>query len=200
MGSFKVHTETEQADMLARKLPNGYALLSKYIEGSILRKWLISLGYEFARLEGYMNYVCEELSLISTQFMIDEFEFDYGMNSNCFSTQDKGNLEQRIQNILTLIASEGTSTAEQFENVASLLGFEVTVSCCLSGSEGFPYTFPITFLEDRDERFKIYVTFPDDDSDAFPYTFPIEFKDPLQNILKCFFAKLKPANCIIVYI
>jgi len=141
MAGFTEHNENEQADMLARKMPDGYAYLSKYIEGSLLRKWLISLGFEFARLESYMNYVCEELSLVSTQFMIDEFEIDYGMNSNCFSTQDKGDLQQRIDNILTLIAAEGTSTAEQFEAIALRLGFIVTVSCCLPGSDGFPFTF-----------------------------------------------------------
>jgi len=200
MSGFIEHDTDTQASMLARKMPDGDAYLSKYIEGSVLRRWLIALGTEFLRLEGYMNYVCDELSLINTQFMIDEFEFDFGMNTNCFATQEKGDLQQRIQNILTLIAAEGTSTEEQFEAIALLLGFVVDVSCCNPSGSGFPYTFPIAFTEDRDERFKIYVTFPDDPDEAFPYTFPIEFKDALQNILKCFFAQLKPANCIIIYV
>lgn len=199
MGGFKVHSETEQADILAKKMASGEAYRALYTEGTNMRKWITAIGLEYARLEGYLNYTCEEFSLIETQFLIDEFEFDFGMNSNCFSTQPQGDLQQRISNILTFIAADGTSTAEQFEDLALLLGFTIQVFCC-EPVGGFPFTFPITFVDPSQDRFKIFIAGIDPDEDGFTYQFPITFKDAVKNILKCFFDTLKPANCIIVYI
>ena len=102
-----------------------------------------------------------------------------------------------------MIASNGTSTEEQFEELATILGFDADVSCCSSEpvATGFPYTFPMTFpAEVMDDRFVIYVTVNDiSEDEGFPYTFPITFEDQATNILECFFKILKPAHTILVF-
>ena len=44
-------TQNNQADLLARYLPDGEAWQEKWIDGSILRNLLIALGKEFDNIE-----------------------------------------------------------------------------------------------------------------------------------------------------
>jgi uncharacterized protein YmfQ (DUF2313 family) len=192
MSIFKVNDGTEQANMLAQKLPNGLLYNGKYIEGTVLRKWLIALGIEEIRTEEYFNYVSDELSLTSTSGLLEEFEFDFGINSNCLSPiVATGTNQERINAIITMIASEGTSTESQFEYLAGLLGFNVVVTA----------SHPST-PNQIDDRFKIFVEFDViENTNLFPYTFPITFgSNSNQSILECWFATLKPAHCILVYV
>ena len=198
----KVHNSDEQADALAQKLPDGDAFSAKYIEDCNIRKWLIALGQEWVRLEEYMNYVHTDMVLSSTDDLITDWEKEYAMNANCFSQLDSQTLQERINNILTLILSNGTSTEEQFEELATILGYDVNVSCCKTQVDsGFPYTFPITFTDAKSDRFVIYVDVNGSapDSNVFPYTFPITFTESATNLLECFFNVLKPAHTIIIF-
>lgn len=186
---FTVLGRDNQADTLARKLPDGQAFDAKYLDGCNLRNWLIALGLEISRFESYMNYVHNETELGSTLDLIVDYEKEYGMNSNCFADVPSGiSLSQRINNILTLILSNGTSTEEQFEELATLLGFDVDVSCCKTGD-------PIQ------DRFVIYVDVNGaPPSERFTYTFPITFGDAdATNVLECFFKHIKPAHTILVF-
>jgi uncharacterized protein YmfQ (DUF2313 family) len=192
MNIFTVNDKNAQADMLARKLPDGIIYNNKYIKGSVLRNWLIALGLEEIRTEEYFNYLSKELSLTSTSDLLEEFEFDFGINSNCFASLVAGGTNQeRINSIVTMIASDGTSTESQFEYLGSLLGFNITVTS----------NHPTT-PDQIEDRFKIFIEFDiPSNTNVFPYTFPITFgSTAVQSILQCWFAHLKPAHCIIVYI
>ncbi len=187
---FTVLDKEAQADSLARKLPDGKAFESKYIDDSNLRKWLVALGVECIRFEEYMNYVHNEMQVANTADLITDFEKDYGMNSNCFANQTGLTLQERINNIFTLILSNGVSTEEQFEELGALMGFDIDVS---SNS----FTAPDLVAD----RFVIYVQINGSAPivDAFPYTFPFPFSSASsgESILECFFKVLKPAHTII---
>lgn len=199
---FTVHDNETQADLLARKLPDGLALNAKYQDGSVLRRVLLALGAEYARMEAYLNYVKCELNLSTTNDLILEHEADYRMSGNCFKDQDALDIQQRIKNILTLISARGTTTAEQFEIVADAMGFNISVESKQVGSENnFPFTFPMTFTVPYDwrVRFQIFIDVQADTPSSFPYTFPITFAEDTTAILVCFLETLKPSNTEIVW-
>lgn len=201
MPKFKVHNQQQQANILASKLPDGKAWTDKYVDGSVLRNLLIGYGVEFMRLEGDLNYTDNELSLIRTQDLINDWEVEYGIAKSCFSDQDASTLKARIDNILIMIAANGTSTEEQFESIALLLGLNVDVQPGHALLTQFPLTFPFTFFSDVvDARYTIFVTFLDViDSANFTLTFPFVFGDVRVGLLKCFFNILKPGNCQVIY-
>ncbi len=202
MPEFTVHPNTEQAQMLALKLPDGDFWLAKYIEGTNLNKLLLGFGLELLRLESNLNYVSDELSLVNTNDLIDEWEKEFGIPGSCFASLSQGaDIETRVNNILTKIAADGTSIEEQFEAVALSLGLVVDV---INGKDysSFPFTFPMTFIADsvREARFMIVVDLKGVSGSTFPLTFPITFGDPRVSVLKCFFNKLKPANTKVIYV
>jgi uncharacterized protein YmfQ (DUF2313 family) len=201
MPQFTLHNQTEQADSLANKMPQGKAWIDKFENDTVMRNLLIGYGLEYIRLESNLNYTDDELSLIRTQDLINEWEIEYGIDKSCFATQDKSDLQQRIQNILVMIASNGTSTAEQFEAIALLLGVNVTVEAGTALLTTFSMTFPFTFYNDLiDARYTILVTLPSNVTSNFTLEFTFIFGSQLATLLKCFFNILKPANCRIIYV
>jgi uncharacterized protein YmfQ (DUF2313 family) len=204
MGRFTVHTEEQQAEILAKKLPDGSFWRAKHIPDSTMYKLLYAMGLELLRLEEKLNYTWDELHINDCQDMITDWEKEYGMPGSCFDSAIRsGTLEERINNILVKIAANGTSTAEQFESLAEKMGENIKVySGGESGLFTFPFVFPIKFLieDERDSRFIIYIEWQDQSPSTFPFKFPIRFGTIGQAILICFFKKLKPANCKIIYI
>jgi len=202
MSTFKEHSQTQQASMLARKLPEGDFWAGKSIDGTVINKLLLSLGMQYLRAEGKLNYTADELALTTTNDLIDEWEQEYNIKGSCFASLSAGaDLETRINNILTRIAADGTSTEAQFIAVADSLGLTIDIIPGRDYME-FPITFPFTFIadEERDGRFIIVVDLDGVSSSVFPFTFPITFGDARIEILKCFFERLKPANCDVLYV
>ncbi len=187
--------------MLALKLPDGDCWLAKNQSDTNLYKLLLGIGVELLRLEGKLNYTSDELALQTTNDLIREWELEYGIPASCLAPLSEGaDLDTRINNILTWIFAEGTSTEEQFEAVALRLGLVVDV---ISGYDyaSFPLTFPHTFLGDlREIRYTIVVDMKDVAFSRFDFIFDFVFGNPLVPILKCIFGRLKPANCRVVYI
>jgi len=202
MAKFTEHTQSEQADMLAIKLPQGEFWRAKYVENTTMRNLLLAMGLELLRLEENLNYVTAELSLIYTSDLIREFEIEYGIPNSCFQSLTQGQtISERINNILTIIFADDTSTETKFEQVALRLGLTVTVVSCRDYI-AFPIVFPFTFTADteRDSRFRIIVDLALVSSSTFTFTFPFTFGSALVPVLKCLFNRLKPANCDIYYI
>jgi len=202
MALFKEHNPDQQAEILAGKFPHGRFTLAKYIQTTNLYKLLKGLGTEYFRLEGNLNYASDEFSLIRTNDLINDWEKEYAINSGCFAGITKTQtIEERINNILTQISMDGTSTDEQFEAVALKLGFVVTVE---SGIDyiSFPLTFPyVTIATEREARFTIVVDMANiESSGGYPYEFPFVFGDNIAAVLKCFFDKLKPSNVQLLYV
>ena len=93
-----------------------------------------------------------------------------------------------------------TSTEEQFEAIALLLGVNVDVEAGTSLLTKFTMTFPFTFYSDViDARYTIVVNLLDGVPSTFTFEFTFIFGDPRVTLLKCFFEILKPANCRIIY-
>lgn len=200
---FIERTLEQQAEILARNLPEGEFWIAKYKTDTTVYKLLYAMGLELLRLEGTLNYAYDELHITNCQDMITDWETEYGMNGGCFDEAIRtGTLEERIQNILTKIAADGTSTKEQFENLALRLGEQINVYCGdESGIFTFPLTFPLTLsAEPRKNRYIMYVEWVNQVPSTFPFTFPITFGTLSQSILICFFQKLKPANTQIIFI
>lgn len=201
MPQFLIHDENTQADILAKKLPDGKAWIDKFVDSTVMRDLLIAYGIEYMRLEGNLNYTDDELSLIRTRDLIEEWEVEYGIAKSCFADQNKSDLQARINNILVLIAANGTSTEEQFEALAALLGLNVKVSPGKVLLSTFTLTFPVTFFDDPiDARYTIVVDFLDEiEGSRFTLQFPFLFGDARVGLLQCFFNILKPANTQIIY-
>lgn len=201
---FTVHTATEQTQILAQNLPSGDFWKAKHDTTTNLYSLLYAMGLELMRFEGKLNDTYDELHITNCQNMITDWETEYGMVGGCFDDAIRnGTLAERITNILIKISADGTSTAEQFEALALAMGEEINV---YAGDEAgiftFPFTFPIKFLTEgeRKERFTIFIEWVNQVPSVFPLTFPIIFGTLTQGIITCFFEKLKPANCKIVYI
>ena len=79
MPQFTIHTEEQQADILAGKLPQGKAWTDKFTVDTVMRNLLIAYGIELIRLEGNLNYTDDELSLLRTRDLINEWEVEYGI-------------------------------------------------------------------------------------------------------------------------
>jgi len=91
-------------------------------------------------------------------------------------------------------------TATDFEELAALFGLTVEVISGIAGA-GFPYVFPLLFFESvKESRFTIVVKVTDELTGGFPYAFPLVFGNGILDILQCFFNKLKPANCQVIFI
>jgi hypothetical protein len=110
-----------------------------------------------------------------------------------------GSLEERRQDVIVKL-NAAVQTAADFEELAALLGLTVEVTAGITAS-GFPYTFPLMFFNSvKEARFSIVVKVTEELTGGFPYTFPLVFGNALLDKLRCFFNKLKPANCQVILI
>lgn len=91
-------------------------------------------------------------------------------------------------------------TATDFEELAALLGLETEVTAGIAAS-GFSYDFPLLFFNSvKEARFSIVVKVTGELSGGFSYDFPLTFGNLVFDKVKCFFNKLKPANCQVIFI
>lgn len=195
---FRDHTKEEHATSLAHYLPDGLAFGAKNREGTNLYKLLVGLGCELFRVEAALNTAADEHEITETTLFIEEWERAVGIPDTCL--RGNGTLEERRNHVLLKLAGLNISTREDFIALAAALGFTVTIE---GGTVHglFPFTFPITFYaSEKAARFTMIVTFQGlTGLDQFAFTFPFTFGGAIQNIVRCLFEKLKPANTRIVY-
>ena len=190
---FKINTPTEEADVLARKLPSGVAWNAKWREDSNFRKLLIAIGLEYIRRQQDANEIYNELHLSTTNKLIDEWVNDYGIQNSCFKDYT-GTLEDAIEAIRISIQANGTSTKDQFESLAGLLGLDIFVYA----GEDYPL---YTYKTKKHQRFTMIVDLARVlESEGFPYTFPFVFQISQSEVVKCLFKTLKPANVEIAFV
>jgi len=183
----------KQAQSLADYLPNGKVWQAKNIAGSNFRKLLLGLGAELLRTEQKMNEVISEFYFTSTTQLIKEWEKTLGIPDDCISIADT--LQGRINNILLKLSMWEVVTAQDFVNIAQVVGLTTTVS---GGKRWQTETPTIDFSSDKEARFTIVVDFYIPKT-TFPYEFPITFGSPLVKIVIAIFEKLKPANTQLIY-
>lgn len=192
MTFIETRTQEQQANKLATYLPNNDLYTGKNRDGSNLRKVLLGLAQQWLDFRGLVNDVQEQYNPTSTTDLIEEWEAFVGIPDDCLD--NTGTLEQRRLNILLKLAGINATTAQQFENIAAVLGYGVTVETGYDYGT-FPFTFPFILLTSTDVPFTIVVTLDASlEPSGFPFTFPFELTSGVPNILLCFFEKLKPAN------
>jgi uncharacterized protein YmfQ (DUF2313 family) len=193
---FSRHTKEEHADALADYLPNDDFWKAKKIDGKKLRQLLLGFARSAREAEDRLETVWEELDPSTTTLFINEWESAVGIPDDCFS--GNGSIESRRLHVVIKL-SAAVQTAEDFEELAALLGFTVNVKSGTSESF-FPFTFPILMFDTvTSAKFTIVVEFTSLLSGGFPYTFPFTFEDDGISILRCLFNKLKPANNEIIF-
>jgi len=177
--------EENQADYLARYLPDGEAWKSKWIEGSNLRNLLIGLGKEFSNIEQRNSWLRRELNIYSTEDLIEYWEKDYGIPDNIFSITGK-TIKERQTNLIIKEMMNGADKAPDWEYIAKQFGFDVKVYPGTDKTR-FTYTFPIIFAD-----YPKYTIIVD--------MLGISPTDPSINLLKSVFETIKPIDCVIIYI
>lgn len=196
----KRRTQEQQANVLAQYLPDNPLFDGKNktnTEKTVLRKVLLGLANEWIALREKLNEIEYEYDPRQTTYLVEEWEKVVGIPDGCIG--NSGTLETRRTNILLKLAGINATTAQQFENIADILGYDVTVEAAKeSSATSFPMTFPFILMPSEEALFSIIVTINDDTS-GFPLTFPFFLSDGIASILKCLFNKLKPANTNIYF-
>ena len=190
-------TQEQQSEILARYLPNDPLWQDKNVKGSILQKILLGLASEWGIFRNKINELYDDYDPRNTVSLIEEWERFVGIPDSCFAKT--GSLEERRRNILLKLAGSNASTAKQFENVASILGYNVTVTNGVDAST-LPTIFPVLLVSESVAPFLIVVNLDISlKPDSMPLTFPIELTSGIPKLLNCFFNKLKPANTQIFF-
>jgi len=185
-------------DITASYLLNGLLNVAKNIPDSNYRKILQSFSDTFKTLDTQINATGTETFPDETIDLIERWEKDLGIPDDIFD--NSGTLEQRRNNVLLKLAGLGVQTAQDFADVAKLIGYNNVV---ISAAEVavFPLSFPISFFPSAKEaRFTIYVDLPKSAGTGFfPLPFPMPFATVQDNAIERLFNKLKPANVKLIF-
>ncbi len=120
------HTKTELSASLAAYLPGGELFESAFIPGTNLNALLAGLSGELLRVENFMFLYNSQFIPDQTTVFIEEWEAAVGIPDDCFLVESTTTNEERRLHILVKLASLGVQTAEDFENLAVILGFPNT--------------------------------------------------------------------------
>jgi len=188
----EVRTKEQQADILAQYLRDDRLHQQKNKDGSVLRKILIGIASGWLDFRDKINEVANEYNPKNTTALIEEWEEFVGIPDSCIPVAST--LEQRRKNILLKLAGINATTAKQFKNIASILGYSIEVSNGVSIST-FPLTLPFLLISEASAPFTIVITLPiSAQTSGFPLTLPFSLSEQEPVILNCLFNKLKPAN------
>jgi uncharacterized protein YmfQ (DUF2313 family) len=190
-------TQRQQTDVIAGYLPNNKIFEAKNDENSNLRKVLLGLALEFTRYRDTINELVQEYFPDETTLFIEDWEKVVGIPDECLPVAST--IEERRNNVLLKLAGINATTAQQFTEIAAILGIDIEVTNATDFS-AFPFTLPIVLLEDADVPFTIFVTIKGEEPTVvFPFTFPFSFLEPVEALLKCLFEKLIPAHCQLIF-
>lgn len=192
----KTNLEYTQADLLARYLPDGYAWKAKWIDESFLRRLLRGFGKEFSNIEQRNAWLKRELNIFTTTDLIENWEKEYGIPDNVFTTEGKS-IEDRRLNIIIKEMMNGADNAPDWEYIAQQFGFNCRVYAGTDKAK-FTYTFPINFIDVP--KYTIVVDLYDVvPPTEFTLIFTAYFGENRVNLLKKVFEIIRPADCVIIY-
>ncbi len=195
---FNDHTLEEHTDSLAYYLPPGQAFEARFIEDTNLRKMLRALASELQRYYIILSEVCTEHDINQTQNLILEWEKALGIPGTCFD--ETSNIQDRRRNLLIMLDEMHGTTVEDYINLASLLGYTITIEP-VKPHAMFPMAFPIYFFSSgKAVLFSMIINLPIGESNiGFPLEFPFPFISPDNSLLTCLFNRIKPANVQVFY-
>ena len=197
MAFLKTRTNDEHARISADYQQNGLHMKAKRLPSKVMYKFFKGISVEFSRLEGYLNSVTDGMLVTSSTDFVPEWENAVGIPDDSFPAN--GTADERQRHIVTKLASEGVSTASEFEWLCSLMGFSVTV---YPGHYFWLNPDPrVTFDNVRESRFTIvfetdfFLSEPEVKANLFPVPFPWQFTSNNYNIMQEFLLSIIPANC-----
>ena len=197
---YPYRTIKEHTDSLASYLPGGDMFCAKWIDGTNLRGLLQGIAPSVKETYDLLNLISIELDPHKTLQLLPEWEDALGIPDDCFISVSDLTIEQRRTQVLAKLYGVGVSTAEDFEAIGALFGFNIKVVPGVTGA-GFPFVFPIQFVNAKTARFTILVLIEENVTDGtFPYTFPIQFGNLMLGRMRCFFEKLASVNTIVQFI
>lgn len=199
MPLFETRTIDDHADSLANYLPGGELFEAKFLPDKKLRKYLRALAAELDRYHSVLEESATEHEITKTQSLINEWESAMGIPGTCFD--NKGTIEERRRNVLIKLIHLHGSTAQDFINLAQLLGYTILVEP--ARYHGLLETqFPIYFYDSgKTVMFSVIITLPPDQKIAgFPLSFAFPFMLPNNALLQCIFNRMKPANVNVHYL
>lgn len=201
---FNPGTQADHAFMLAKHMPVGKPWEAVFNGDKNLGKLVVGLAVEYYRLSVLIKEIETEMDINQTNKLILEWEKSVGIPDDCFSNNT--DLSTRRSQVLGKFANfGGVQKAEDFERVAAIFGFNVTVvpaSIGFSTPIIFPLAFPITFFSSaKAARHTIVVNYPDGGQSevVFPLAFPIPFQTDATAFLRCIFETIAPANVEIIF-
>lgn len=201
---FNPGTQADHALMLAKHMPAGKLWEAVFDGEKNLGKLIKGLAVESYRLSVLIKKIETEMDINQTEELIPEWERSVGIPNDCFSINES--IERRRLQIRELFSNfGGVQKAEDFERVAAVFDFNVTVapaSIAFSTPVLFPLGFPIVFFSSiKSVRHTIVVTYPDggQTEEVFPLAFPIPFQTDATIFLRCIFEILVPANVQVIF-
>jgi hypothetical protein len=180
----------------------GVHLQAFRIPGKNLFKWLKAMSTEFARLETALNEFVDGRIVTKYPTFVPEWEKAVGIPDEDF--QGTGLVEGRRRHVVTKLAAEGVSTADELVWLCSFMGFVVTVT---PGHYYWDNPDPrVVFSSEKESRFTFVFeadpirSSPINEAQLFPVPFPWPFAYDDYNALQGFMLKVIPANCNALWI
>ncbi len=201
MAEFQAHSLEDNTSALAAYLPNDKLFAAKNIDGSNLRKMLKGLGGEMTRADQIFQSIWDGTNIVETTDpdYMSAWESAVGIPNTYFSQTTSLSIEDRRQQVLIQLRSLGVLTAQDFIDLAALLGYTITIQQGINVLYP-PYSVPfIPITNERDARFIMFVNGLGTASAFPPYSVPFLPQNPGAQ-LQTLFNILKPTNTIIIYL
>lgn len=192
---FEAASIEEATRQLASTIPDGRAWQAKSIPGTNMYAVVSACAAEFREIQIQIETLAREFDINLSDQLLPDWEASCGLPEECIGQM--ASLEDRRNAVILRLRKIPFVTKEDYENLAfQLAGLNVTVT---PGAEIelFPLDFPIHFASGN-SYFKLYVTF-NDAIGGFPYLFPFNFLSTGDNIIRCVFEQIAPANVLIIF-
>lgn len=195
MIKFSAPSQAEATRQLASTIPDGRAWQAKNLAGTSMYAVVSACAAEFREIQIQIETLAREFDINLTDQLLPDWETSVGLPEEC--TGQLTSLADRRKAVILRLRKVAFVTKADYEQLAfDLTGLSVTVT---PGAEIelFPLDFPIR-LSSGNSYFKLYVTF-NDSIGGFPYLFPINFVSTGDNIIRCVFEQIAPANVLLVF-
>lgn len=195
MMKFSAPSQAEAARQLASVIPDGRAWQAKYIVGTGMYALTSACAAEFRQIQIQIETLAQEFDIRLTDQLLPDWEKSTGLPEACIGQM--ASLADRRNAVILRLRKIPFVTKADYENLAlQLTGLSVTVTPG-ADIELFPLNFPI-HLASGNSYFKLYVTF-NNAIGGFPYSFPFNFVSTGDNIIRCVFEQIAPANVLIIF-
>jgi uncharacterized protein YmfQ (DUF2313 family) len=195
MIKFSAPSQEEAARQLVSTLPDGRVWHAKTAAGTNMHALVSACAAEFRQIQIQIETLAREFDVNLTDQLLPDWETSVGLPEEC--TGQLAALADRRKAVILRLRKIPFVTKADYEQLAfDLTGLSVTVT---PGAELelFPLDFPI-ILASGNSYFKLYVTF-NDAIGGFPYLFPFNFISTGDNIIRCVFEQIAPANVLIIF-